>query len=73
MPKLSEYAKQLLALPNEQRPSGRSSLPKRTGSVLAGKKQTGWERSITASCFDANKNRWAGLFAKPLNKWTPQS
>lgn len=70
MPKLTEYAKQLLALPNAQRPSGRSSLAKRTGSVLAGKEQTGWEIAITNSCFDANKNRWARLFAKPLNKWT---
>jgi hypothetical protein len=69
--KLTEYAKQLLSLPNDQRPSGRSSLPKRTGSVLAGKNQTNWELAITKSCFDGNRNRWAKLFAKPLNKWKP--
>jgi hypothetical protein len=63
----------LLSLPNAQRPSGKQFLPKRTGSVLAGKSQTGWEISVTKSCFDGNKNRWAKLFAKPLNKWTPQS
>jgi hypothetical protein len=73
MPKLSEYAKQLLALTNEQRPTGRQFLPKRTGSVLAGKSQTGWEIAITKKFGDANKDRWATLFAKPLNKWKPQS
>lgn len=69
MQKLTEYAKQLLALPNNQRPSGKGSLPKRTGSVLVGKNQTEWEMKITSSTLDANKNRWARLFAKPLNKW----
>jgi len=70
MHKLSEYAKHLLSLPNTQRPSGKQHLPKRTGSVLAGKNQTGWEIAVTKSFGNANRNRWAILFAKPLNKWT---
>jgi hypothetical protein len=70
-PKLSEYAKQLLSLTNAERPSGKRVLPKRTGSVLAGKTQTGWEIVITKKFGDANRDRWAILFAKPLNKWTP--
>jgi hypothetical protein len=70
MSKLSEYAKQLLSLPNDKRPAGRRKGWKRTGSVLAGKKQTDWEISVTKSTLTFHKNRWANLFAQPLNKWT---
>lgn len=37
---------------------------------MAGKMQTPWEIRTTASTLDFHKNRWAKLFAKPLNQWT---
>jgi hypothetical protein len=69
MSKVNDYAKHLLSLPNSQRPKGRQFLPKRTGSVLAGKNQTDWEISVTKSTLTFHKNRWANLFSQPLNKW----
>jgi hypothetical protein len=67
--KLSDYAKQLLSLPNDKRPAGRRKGWTRTGSVLAGKELTDWEKSVVASSQTYHKNRWAILFAQPLNKW----
>ena len=67
MSEVNDYAKSLLT----RRPAGRPKGTARTGSVLAGKKQTRWEASVTASRLVFHKNRWAELFTKPLNKWTP--
>ena len=37
---------------------------------MVGKVQTPWEVRTAAETLDFHKNRWANLFAKPLNKWT---
>lgn len=67
MSEVNDYAKSLL----NRRPAGRPKGTARTGSVLAGKMQTPWEVRVASSTLDFHKNRWAKLFAKPLNKWTP--
>lgn len=40
---------------------------------MAGKVQTPWEVRTVSTTLEFHKNRWADLFAKHLNKWTPQS
>jgi len=73
MSEVNEYAKLLLKRNNPKLAEGtarkHAGRPKRTGSVLAGKKQTVWEASVTSSKLTFHKNRWAELFAEPLNKW----
>ena len=71
MPELNNYAKRIIAQAETKRLRGRPQGTTRTGSVLAGKMQTSWEVQVTASTLIFHRNRWADLFAKPLNKWTP--
>jgi hypothetical protein len=78
MSEVNDYANYLLKrnkakLPEGmlRQPAGRPFGTGRTGSVLAGKKQTLWEASITSTKQTFHKNRWALLFAEPLNKWKP--
>ena len=75
---MNEYAKHLLkrnkaklAEGTSRRPSGRPKGKKRTGSVLAGKLQTVWEVRVTSSTLVYHQDRWAKLFAQPLNVWKP--
>lgn len=69
MSEVNDYAKRVIA--QAERKRGRPQGWTRRGSVLAGKMQTPWEVSVTASTLEFHKNRWANLFAKPLNKWRP--
>jgi hypothetical protein len=76
MSEVNEYANYLLNRNKPKLPEGVARQPagspkgwKRTGSVLAGKKQTLWEASVSSSNQTFHKNRWAKLFAEPLNKW----
>jgi len=50
-----------------RQPSGRK---KRTGSVLAGKKQTIWEYNKTATVSIFYTKLWTNLFSPERNKWT---
>jgi len=75
MSEVNDYAgcllrRNLAKLPDgvARQPSGRK---RRTGSVLAGKKQTIWEYKTTETVSIFHHKRWATLFAQPLNKWTP--
>lgn len=63
---MNEYAKTLVTRQRAGRPCG---VPARAGSVMAGKKQTPWETNLTTTTLTFHKNRWANLFAQPLNKW----
>lgn len=79
MSEVNDYANYLLkrnktklAEGTARQPAGRPIGTKRTGSVLAGKSQTIWEAKVTLSRQTFHQKRWALLFAKPLNKWTPQ-
>jgi hypothetical protein len=74
---VNEYADYLLKRNNPKLVEGKSRQHagspkgwKRNGSVLAGKKQTVWEASVSLSTQTFHKNRWSKLFDKPLNKWT---
>ena len=76
MSEVNEYASCLLKRNKPKLPEGTPRQPagspkgwKRTGSVLAGKKQTVWEASVTLSTQTFQKKRWAKLFDKSLNKW----
>lgn len=74
MSKVNDYADYLLKRNNSKLPEGalrKTAGRPRTGSVMAGKKQTVWEASVTLSTQTFHKNRWAELFDKPLNKWIP--
>ena len=78
MSEVNDYANYLLKRNKAKLPEGMPRKPagspvgfKRTGSVLAGKKQTVWEAKVTLSKKTFNQKRWDLLFAKPLNKWTP--
>ena len=74
MKKVNDYAEHLLKRNKAKLPAGTARQPsgrkKRTGSVLAGKKQTIWEVKVTSTALVYHTNRWAVLFNKPLNKWT---
>lgn len=72
MSEVNDYAKQLLARADGKRRRGRPEGWTRQGSVLAGKMPTPWEVSVATATLEFHKNRWANLFAKPLNKWKPQ-
>ena len=78
MSEVNDYADYLLKRNKPKLPEGTPRKPagspvgwKRTGSVLAGKKQTVWEAKVTFTKQSFHQKRWALLFAKPLNKWTP--
>lgn len=71
MSEVNDYAKRIIAQAEGKRQRGRVKGSHRGGSVLAGKVQTPWEVRVTSSTLEFHKNRWAKLFAKPLNKWKP--
>lgn len=74
MSEVNEYAGCLLKRNLPKLPAGVARQPsgrkKRTGSVLAGKRQTVWEATKTATVSIFYTKLWANLFSPERNKWT---